>query len=234
MWHKKNLSVGLCVLAILFTACAQYPVINQSQLAITKELNNNDKIGLTATDLQTRAQQLKGFQSGDLIFKSSSSVYWILPDLDKMNLDLIAHEEQFSSSEYQARLDRVSRLHEEYLVFAVHLIMPFYSGWHQRQLYDYLENNLVITLENGNGGRVNPETEIYQTNERFINSNRTNETLEVLVSLRCIFKKNYNEQSFISAKTRKLTLKVRLRKNPPFRIGFFDEKYYQGFVWKLK
>ncbi|MCH8874094.1 hypothetical protein IH824_15210 [candidate division KSB1 bacterium] len=60
---------------------------------------------------------VQGLQTGDPIFKRNSSAYWITPEIDKIDLELTAQEEQFEATEYQGRLKKLKRLHEKYLVF---------------------------------------------------------------------------------------------------------------------
>ncbi|MCH7675181.1 hypothetical protein IH879_09555, partial [candidate division KSB1 bacterium] len=61
----------------------------------------------------------------------------------------------------------------------------------------------------------------------------TFDDLEVRVPIRVHFSKPDNEEAIVSSSTKEIRIKLRLKKRPPFRIGFFDEKFFQGFKWKV-
>jgi len=125
------------------------------------------------------------------------------------------------------------------LVFFLDLSMPFYPKWTQSRLLDYLKNNLTITLENETEKIFAPELQIFNVMERLANdkpqhpSYETFDDLEVRVPLRVQFNKLDNEEVLVSSSTIEIRIKLRLKKRPPFRIGFFDEKFFQGFKWEV-
>lgn len=229
------LKIPFCALVFLSLGCANIPKVQYSQLQ-TLRLTNAAREGLVTSEyflgLISTAQ---GFQTGDQIFKRNSAAYWILPEIDKIDLDLIAQEEAFKASEYQSRLKRIREVHENYLVFSIDLRMPFYPKWTQSKLLEYLKSNLVITLENGTKQIFAPELLAFNVIERFSGQESKDftfqvyENLEVRVPVRVQFKK----QEVISAKTKEIVIKLRLLSNPPYRIGFFDEKFFQAFKWEI-
>ena len=117
--------------------------------------------------------------------------------------------------------------------------MPFYSKWPQSRLTDYLKNNLTVTLENGTEKIFAPELQAFNVIERLADeksqlpSYQNFDDLEVRVPLRVHFSKLNGEAAIVSSSTKEIRIKLRLKKRPPFRIGFFDEKFFQGFKWKV-
>ncbi|MCH8957184.1 hypothetical protein IIA28_17975 [candidate division KSB1 bacterium] len=233
----KNCLIRLLALA-LAAGCANTPKVQYSQLETSGLTNVTDGL-VTSEYFLGLLNALQGLQTGDPIFKRNSIAYWITPEIDKIDLELTAQEEQFESTEYHGRLKKLKELHEEYLVFSLDLSMPFYSKWPQSRLIDYLQNNLTITLENGTEKIFAPELQVFNVLERFADekpefpSYETFDGLEVRVPVRVHFSKLDNAEAIVSSSTKEIRIKLRLKKRPPFRIGFFDEKFFQGFKWKV-
>ena len=226
------------LLALAFAAgCANTPKVQVSQLE-TSGLTNSRAGLVTPEYFLGLLNAVQGLQTGDPIFKRNSSAYWITPEIDKIDLELTAQEEQFEATEYQGRLKKLKRLHEKYLVFFLDLSMPFYSKWPQSRLIDYLKNNLTVTLENGTEKIFAPELQVFNVIERLADeksqlpSYATFDDLEVRVPVRVQFSKLDSAEAIVSSSTKEIRIKLRLKKRPPFRIGFFDEKFFQGFKWK--
>ncbi len=226
------------ILAV-FAGCAGVPKIPYSQLEYSKQSNPFKAENIGSDYLISLLDKVQGMQYGDLIFKMNTKVYWIIPEIDKVDLEIIAHEEQFGDDEYNRRLEALESLHNNYLIFSIDLRMPFYSGWAQDQLYDFLKTNLVVTLENGTGTIFLPENVNFNIIEKyyeqarkstFVNDNRD---LEVNVPIRVVFNKKADAGIILSKSIKNISIKLRLKNNPPFKIGFFDDKFYQGFRWKI-
>ncbi|MFQ5604386.1 MAG: hypothetical protein ACE5HS_14045 [bacterium] len=234
----KNLVIGLLVL--FWVGCVVAPQVPYSQLQFSRKANPFKSENLGNDYLRSLMVKMAGRQFGDLIFKRNSQVYWILPEIDKVELEIIAEEERISEDEYQSRIKRFADLHEKYLVFALDLRLPFYSKWTQKELDEFIKTNLIVTLENGSGNVYLPDDINFRVIERFqeLQLKRSASTaadeLEVRIPLRAIFKRVDESGAIVTASTRKISLKLRLRKNPPFRLGFFDDKFFQGFFWKVK
>ncbi len=235
---NRLLKPRVILLFAFWAGCAHTPKVDYSQLDTSGLTNSAD--GLVTTEYFIGLlNEVQGLQTGDPIFKRNSAAYWITPEIDKIDLELTAQEEQFESTEYQGRLKKLEELHEEYLVFSIDLRMPFYSKWPQSQLINYLKDNLIITLENGTKKILVPELQVFNVIERLaaeksqLSSYETFDDLEVDVPVRVQFKKFSDAESVVSSSTKGISIKLRLQKRPPFRIGFFDEKFYQGFTWKV-
>lgn len=225
----------LSILGVVFAmGCVNTPVVRYSQVHVT----NAASLSLVENyDYFSLIRKAQGRQIGDTIFKTNTSAYWIIPPVDLADLKLTAQEEGFETNEYQGRLTRILDTHKKYLIFLLDLRMPFYPAWTQEQLLGYLQNNLVVSLETGGDKLLFPEHEVFQIRERFQQQNEAltngSNDLEVRVPIRVYFRKSHNSQSVISHTKKTIKLKLRLKESPPFHIGFFDEKFYQGFVWKV-
>ncbi|MFQ5769566.1 MAG: hypothetical protein ACE5HX_03450 [bacterium] len=231
--------IGRMLLIAQIAGCAGAPKVPYSQLQFSEQTLpfKDENIGIDY--YKTLIKKMRGLQFGDLIFKRNSSVYWILPEIDKVELEITAKEADIGPDEYQSRLKRFQELHHNYLVFSIDLRMPFYSGWTQNKLFEFIKSNLVVTLENGTHHVFLPENidfniiERYQQEEMKATPVRSSKDLEVRVPLRAIFNKVVNSEALVSESTKKIIIKLRLRKNPPFKIGYFDDKFFQGFLWKI-
>ncbi|MFQ5676973.1 MAG: hypothetical protein ACE5G1_13840 [bacterium] len=220
---------------VFFGGCSSIPKVEKSSLETVSLEPSSPSSTVTVETFLAVLGQRQGLQVGDPIFKRNSVAYWITPEIDKLDLDLAAAEENFASNEYQSRLKKLRDLHDKYLIFSLELKMPFYPKWSQKQLSDYLQKNLIITLENGSQQIFEPELLTFDIVERFaaqednLPSTQDFEELEVSLPIRVQFKRS----AVLLPQTKEFFLKVRLAERLPFRIGFFDEKFYQGFRWKI-
>ncbi len=114
------------LLALAFAAgCANTPKVQVSQLE-TSGLTNSAAGLVTPEYFLGLLNAVQGLQTGDPIFKRNSSAYWITPEIDKIDLELTAQEEQFEATEYQGRLKKLKRLHKKYLVFLTRFKHAFF------------------------------------------------------------------------------------------------------------
>ena len=95
------------LLALAFAAgCENTPKVQVSQLETSGLTNSADGL-VTSEYFLGLLNAVQGLQTGDPIFKRNSSAYWITPEIDKIDLELTAQEEQFESTEYQGRLKKL-------------------------------------------------------------------------------------------------------------------------------
>ncbi len=232
----RFLVLGSLVVLFCF-ACTRPPGIRWSELQ-TKEATLPQPGGEDAKDkLQRLLKRVQGTQIGDRVFLEESSARWLLPEVDALYLRLASEKNELGEPEYRVRLKRLQGLHQKYLAFGLELSMPFYSAWTQTQLKDFLLRNLVVTLENGDGQIYAPERKVFVSSVstgKPKNSYGKAEGLKVTIPMRVFFAKEHPAGLLVSERTSRLVLKLRLRESPPFRIGFFDEKFYQGFVWNVE
>ncbi len=95
----KNGLIHLLALAFA-TGCANTPKVQVSQLETSGLANSSDGL-VTSEYFLGLLNAVQGLQTGDPIFKRNSSAYWTTPEIDKIDLELTAQEEQFESTEYQ-------------------------------------------------------------------------------------------------------------------------------------
>jgi len=228
MWRNSIWLFSL--LSLLLAACLSVPKVPRSAIAPGSSPANSHSP--TTSELFRLYETMQGAQSGDAIFNRTTAVYWIIPEIDILDLAVTAREVEIGDTEYDARFKRLRDTHEQFLIFLIDLRLPFYSGWSQSQLLSYLEQNLMVTLENGSAHVFTPEYQVFQVLERYIEAHPVRpsvSSLEVRVPIRVFFKK----ESIISEETNELNLKLRLRESPPFKVGFFDDKNFQSFEWRI-
>jgi len=221
--------VALC----LMIGCTGTPKIRYSQLEYShqpetvfegEKTNERDRL----TELITT---VSGAQFGDAIFKRSTPVYWVLPEIDRLDLAVTGRTADFTADEFQKRQRELEEQHQNNFVFALDLRMPFLSSWSKEKLIEFLQSNLIISLENGTRTIYQPSYLLFHIQERFGNDPPVvnSDDLEVGIPLRVLF----NKAEVLAPNTNEITLKLRLRQTPPFRIGFFDDKFFQGYRWKI-
>lgn len=218
--------------------CANTSQVPYSRLHFSTQPETIEEGINEAEHLRNLIQKMQGVQFGDLVFKQNSSAYWVLPEIDRLELAVTGREAQFSADEFQKRQADLEAQHIEYVVFSLDLRMPFYSGWSQNQFMEYLKENLLVTLENGTGEVFQSARLVFAIIERFggepsRETNSRKEGLEVQVPVRVLFTKLNEETPLISPATKTVAIKLRLKQRPPFRVGFFDDKFFQGFRWKI-
>ncbi|MFQ5824415.1 MAG: hypothetical protein ACE5JB_10200, partial [bacterium] len=190
-------------------------------------------------NLLSLLKKMQGLQFGDQLFNRSTTIYWIIPEIDRLDLDITAHEEQFSPEEYQRRFKNFEELHNKYFIFSVDLRMPFNPKWPQNKLLEFLKANLIISLENGTGNIYFPKAKRFRVIERFQEDDIKEalmgykKDLEVRFTVRLLFDRESDSEQIITSSTKKIAIKLGLRKSPPYSIGYFDEKYFQGYMWKV-
>lgn len=229
---------AIVVLLFLFlnAGCAGTPNVKLSQLQISNLAESTD---YGTQSILTLLRKNSGAQFGDRLFNRSTSIYWIIPTIDKLDLDITAREEQFSPEEYQKRLRNLKELHDKYLIFSVDLRMPFNPTWPQHKLIKFLKSNLVISLENGTGKIYFPESRKFRAIEQFEEEEVKEalmgykKDLEVRIPVRVLFKRGSDSEQIINSSSKKIVIKLGLRRTPPYRIGYFDEKFFQGYMWKI-
>jgi hypothetical protein len=174
-------------------------------------------------------ESVRGAQFGDAIFKRNTAVYWIVPEVDRLELAVTGRPAGFSADEFLKRQQEVEEQHKDSFVFVIDLRMPFNSGWSKEKLIEFLEANLVITLETGSKEMAQPQRRLFHVSQHLDkNPATTGNELEVQVPVRVLF-----SRSEVASGAEVIVLKLRLLKPPPFRIGFFDDKFFQGFRWKI-
>jgi len=178
------------------------------------------------------AALIPGKQIGDEIFLRTSNAQWILPLADLASLEQIQKNEKLSNPEYQARLNQLDILHGKYFIFQLELKMPFYSGWTQRQLQDFLEDNLHITIHSNKQKYFFAERISFKQVRR--TTSKKGNITNLSVALRVYFLRKDSSNDLITDSTSTLTMKLRLAQQLPVQTGFFDEQFFQGFVWKIK
>lgn len=228
MWRNGIWLFSL--LPLLLAACLSVPKVPRSAIDPHSSAANSHSPG--TAELFRLYETMQGAQSGDAIFKRTTAVYWIIPEIDIMALAVTAREVEFGETEYDARFKRVRDTHDQFLILLIDLRLPFYSGWSQGQLLSYLEQNLMVTLENGSKQIFTPAHQVFHVLERYIEANPVRppgSSLEVRIPIRVFFER----ESIITEETSKIILKLRLRDAPPFDVGFFDDKNYQRFEWKI-
>ncbi len=224
---------------LAWSGCTSQAVIDRLQLdSTTLGSDLSPEAYSVSQRFDELVQQTRGRQFGDLVFAGNTNVHWILPELDALDLRLAAIDQNLSAAEYNARRSKVSELHEEFLIFSIELRTPFYAAWTQAQLIQYLGDNLIVVLENGTGGLYRPVREVFQEAERFhqktLNSLQTDSRqLEVAVPVRVYFDKRTDTEPIVTDETKRLVMRLGLLEHPPFVVGFFDEKFFQGFGWKI-
>ncbi|MFQ5649131.1 MAG: hypothetical protein ACE5IY_04235 [bacterium] len=231
----NKIAIG-CLTLVLQAACASPPKIHISEFSVDNPSGLRETRAEGNQDFAELVTALRGKQFGDLIFKENSTAYLITPTVDAYDLELTAKEEAFSIDEYQARLTRLRTLHEHFLIFSLDLRLPFYAGWSQSEQLDFLKRNLVITLENGSGYTYTPQRQIFNVIERFHDKPTDFESakrLAVRVPVRVYFKKTQASGATILAHAKEFVIKLRLKKSPPYHLGFWEDKYYQGFRWLI-
>jgi hypothetical protein len=232
-------TAGLLVFLLLVAGCAGTPKVKLSQLNISNLAESPDYGTDASASLLTLLKKMRGARFGDQLFKRSTSIYWIIPEIDKLDLDVTAQEEQFSANEYKKRLENLNELHNRYLIFSVDLRVPFNAKWPQTKLIKFLKTNLVISLENGTGKIYFPESTKFRVVERFKDEDVKaalmgyENDLEVRIPIRLLFSRGKDSERLITPSSKKIVIKLGLRESPPYNIGFFDEKFFQGYMWKI-
>lgn len=217
-------------LLLLLMGCAGAAKVRYSQLQFSGQLVANDEATNQADELSALMEQVRGAQFGDAIFKRNTAVYWILPEIDLLELAIAGRAAGFSSDEFLKRQQELDAQHQNHFVFAVDLRMPFNSGWSKERLIEFLETNLIITLENGSKNIFHPEGLLFHVPQSFGSDSPAQEPeLEVPIPIRVLFSRN----EVLTPDARNIAIKLRLQKPPPFRIGFFDDHFFQGFRWKI-
>jgi hypothetical protein len=222
----------ILALFLVLLGCAATPKIRYSQLDFARSPNINFDEEMTTGDdrLAELLETVRGAQFGDAIFNRSTSVYWILPAVDRLELAAAGRGAGFTAEEFQKRLDELEQQHQSYFIFALDLRMPFHSGWSKERLIDFLQTNLIVTLEEGAQSIYHPQRLIFNIPEPPQKSARLPaDEMEVQIPLRVLFSRT----NAITDAAKAITVKLRLGQTPPFRIGFFDDKFFQGFRWKI-
>ncbi|MFQ5708071.1 MAG: hypothetical protein ACE5HO_11505 [bacterium] len=233
---NKNTFFVLLILNML--GCAGIPNVDVSQLQVS-DSDKETEIGSDGSQyLASLMARMRGTQFGDRLFKRSTKVYWLVPEVHEIDLKLTAREENMSQQEYQRRLDKLREIHQEYLIFSIDLRMPLIAKWTKDELIDFLKTNLVITLDVGSKKETVPENTTYRTIERFEEQEvqdllSGSKNIEVSIPLRVSFNKRTAKGDLITPSTNRVILKLRLKEPPPFNIGDFDARAFQGFLWKV-
>lgn len=230
MWRRVSVMLSLVMMA---GGCANLPNVRYSQTQVDETaLSARNGNNLSTETFFGKLQTLRGAPFGDAIFQRNTTIHWIIPEIDKLDLQITSREEGFTQIEYESRLSNLRELHSRHLIFAINLRLPFYGGWTQSQLLAYLQNNLVVSLENGSGNVYPPAHKVFQFAER-TNPGTARNLLEVGVPIRVLFNRQIGSEAVVSQSTKSLVLKLRVEQKPPFTIGFFDEKFFQGFEWRI-
>jgi len=227
------LSVVCCLLS-----CSSAPKLQRIQLEWAVASASSSGTDASERRLQDLAVSLRGKTFGDLIFNEETSAVWVVPGLDILELKLAASEERFSEAEFDARLNRLKDVHENFLVFSVDLRWPFYSGWTQAELLGYLEKNLVVELDTGGKQFRHPVRRIFRVKERFQREGPPlgrlgSAPVEVSVPVRVYFKREDEGGIVIAPLTHQIAIRLSLLTSPPFSIDFFDDKFFHGFLWTI-
>lgn len=228
-----RLTITAAFLVFSALACAPTPRIARPELAVRADSTSRGPV--TQAKFDALSKRVRGRQVGDDVFLQTTSARWILPEIDAMRLRLAQDSGELNAAEAKARLKRLNKVHERFWVFAVELHLPFYSGWTQSQLLDFLDANLVSTLDLGDKRSQHADRQLYLTTTTpDLGPETSPDHLEVVVPLRLFFARQDSVPGVRLKSGTRVVLKLRLRRRPPFRIGFFDEKYYQGFVWQVE
>lgn len=224
---------------MLITGCASIPKVKYSQLNITNETQLGDYGNDGNEYLSTLIKTMEGAQFGNHLFNKSTTIIWLIPKIHRIDLDLIAREEKFSPEEYKRRLKKLEEFHRKYLVFSLDLRMPLNPKWTKDELIEFLKENLVVTLENGTKQTYLPEIKTFRAIERFQDEAIKNflmgykRNLEVSITVRLLFNKGSGSDQIITSSTKKIVVKLRLKNPPPYNIGYFDERLFQGYMWNI-
>lgn len=234
---KRAIVVLLCL--FLIAGCAGTPTVKLSQLHVSN-IAKSPNYGTDGREaLLSLLREMRGVQFGDQLFNRTTSIYWIIPEIDKLDLDITAREEQFSTVEYQKRLKDLNELHSKHLIFSLDLRTPFNPRWPHHKLIEFLKANLVVSLENGTGNMYFPEVRKFRVIERFQEEEvkdalmGSKKDLEVRIPIRLLFRRGRDSDQIITSSSKKIVIKLGLRRSPPYRIGYFDEKFFQGYMWKI-
>lgn len=224
--------------AVILAGCAHTPRVHISELSQAYESRPAPANGDLMRIYDALVASLRGKQYGDLVFQENSAAYLITPRLELLNLEIGAAEAGIRGEEIQARSNRIRTLHQHFLIFSLDLRLPFYAGWSQSELLDFLKTNLVITLENGSGQTLLPQRRIFNISERFHEQYeqprfRPDSELEVRIPVRVYFSRDESRTPLLAQAPSHLELKLRLLESPPYIIGFWDDKFFQGFRWKI-
>ena len=229
----------LSLVFLVFTVgCAGIPKIKYSQIQFSQDEESVDYGTDGKENLITLIRNMRGARYGDLIFNRSTSVLWIIPEIHKIDLDLTAQEVQLSQEEYQRRLKKLKAFHNKSLIFSIDLRMPLYPKWTQDELIAFLKENLVVALENGSSSHL-PEKTTFRPLERYQEKELQNllsgnkKKLEVSITIRAYFDRGVGDNQIITSATKRIALKLQLKYPPPYNIGYFDEKLFQGYVWTI-
>lgn len=232
----KKLSF-MFLLLLLIVACSGAPKIRYSDLQIDAS-ENSDHYQPDDVQFMDLMKKTRGARFGERLFNNSTQAYWLIPKIHKMDLDLTAEDANFSSEEYQRRLENLKSVHDQYLIFSVDLRVPLNPKWTKDELIGFFQDNLVITLDIDQHKGIEPATVNFRTIERFQDKEVERllsgaRNVEVGIPIRLLFKKEMDSQNIITPNTRKLVLRLRLKQPPPYNIGYFDERLFQGFIWKV-
>lgn len=225
----RLLAVALVAMAL---ACTQAPRVTVSDIQSGhSSLVKTDIVD--DSDFRTLVENLNGKQIGDIIFAEGTSAVLVTEALDVASLARARQSAHFGADEFEARLSRIQRIHRNFIVFSVELRLPFHAGWSRKQLLSFVRANLIVTLEKPRARAASPARMLFDIEEAFsdrksdrtVNSNRP---LGLRLPIRAFFRRPQNHFS-IGA----VVLKLRLRENLPYVLGFWDEQYYQGFQWQV-
>lgn len=227
---KHKVAIAL-MLAISASGCLNAPTIHYSSLLVERDSIANSRDDRLAALLRNAV----GAQFGDEIFKTGTTVRLMTPEIDFLRFKKVAEQNQIGEAEIDARFNRLQDLHRQYVIFNLELVLPFYAGWTQAELRTYLRNNLSLTLENGRAFYYPDRTtfQLSKAPKTLAGQGKVQGNSEHVVPVQIYFRREQSGVEIFPPDLSKLVLKLRLKQSPPFRIGFFDEKFYQGFVWKI-
>ena len=236
---SKKFNSLIFFVAVAVVGCGGIPAVKYNQLQMTEELELQNQKGKDIDYLINLIASVKGLQYGDQIFKRSTAAYWVIPEIEKVDLEIVARNEGLANSEYNSRLKEILSHHREFLSFTLDLKMPFYAKWTTVQLRYFMQKNLVVTLENGTKTIFSPERLLLQFNELFYESHLSSlekeesKDLEVRLPVRLHFKRDSEAGSILTRSVNKIVLKVVLKEEPPFQVSLYTDKGYQAFRWRI-
>lgn len=224
-------------LALAALSCGGIPKIKFAHLQADRTEISGEVLRNGQAYLGSLMQQVRGARFGDRLFATSSRVYWLIPEIHKVDLYLTAQQEGLSRSEVERRLNNLQKLHADVFIFSIDLRMPLNPTWTKEALVQFLKDNLRLTLEVGDH-RLQPKEVRYLTIERFQEEEverllSGDKNVEVSIPMRTTFAKSVNDTPVITRNTGRVTLKFQLMSPPPYNIGYFDERLFQGYMWTV-
>ena len=83
---KAMKSIGLFILFLALAGCAATPRVRYSKLQFTDQPETISEVPDEAQRLNALIEEVRAAQFGDPLFKKNTVVYWIIPEIDRLDL----------------------------------------------------------------------------------------------------------------------------------------------------